>query len=312
MNTDAAGFGLALSRRFWEAHASLLYEAAPDIMAKAAVGLAGEGSECLGFDDELSRDHDFGAAFCLWLPASLLQSRLGDVERLMGLLPRRFEDFPVRMNPVARQNRVGPLSIEGFYTQFTGLPRAPEHWKEWRAIPETSLAACVSGQVFADPPGQFSAIREALLAFYPEEIRLKKLAARCMIMAQAGQYNLPRCVQRHDTVAAALATTRFAESALSLIFLLNRRYMPFYKWAWRGVGQLPVLGSLCAEALQRLVACPLEARLELVENLCDAVARHLRTEGLSTHPDSWLWAHGPEIQARITEPELRSLSVMAE
>ena len=78
--------GLELSRRYFEACLPLLQEQAGDILPLCAVGLAGEGSECLGFDDATSRDHDWGPGFCIWLSREDLarhRQRLEDVLRLL-------------------------------------------------------------------------------------------------------------------------------------------------------------------------------------------------------------------------------------
>ena len=138
-------------------------------------------------------------------------------------------------------------------------------------------------------------------------------------MAQAGQYNLLRSLRRGETATCMLAAARFSEQAISMIFLLNRRYMPFYKWAHRGVGELPVLGRETADCVTRLAGLDwtLGPRLEdkaggIVETLCEAVAERLRAEGLSDAPGAWLLEHGPSVQSRITTPELLRLPVMLE
>lgn len=223
--------GLSLSLEFFTESKPLLQDYIPDVMGQAAFGLVGEGSECFGFDDEISRDHDWGAAFCLWLPREKLRSCKERIESALSKLPGTFKGYSVRIHPNERMGRVGPIAIEDFYARFVGMERPPETWQEWRSIPEHALAACTNGEVFQDGTGAFTAFRHALLRYYPEDIRRKKIASRCMIMAQAGQYNLPRSLQRQEAGSAMLAAARFSEAALSMAFLLNCRYMPFYKWA---------------------------------------------------------------------------------
>ena len=75
--------------------------------------------------------------------------------------------------------------ISDFYRHFIGLSKAPENLAEWIRIPESFLAKATNGQVFTDPLGQFSTIRHSLLTFYPEDIRIKKIAYYACQMPKA-------------------------------------------------------------------------------------------------------------------------------
>ncbi|MGX8718673.1 MAG: DUF4037 domain-containing protein [Desulfovibrio sp.] len=308
--------GLDIAKLFFEDSLPLLNSRMPGVMECAAAGLAGEGSECLGFDDETSRDHDWGPAFCLWIPGDVLRAESTRIEQALALLPDAFMGYPTRMRPEARMGRVGPMSVEGFYSRFLGMPRAPQAWQEWRSIPEHHLCSCTSGAVFMDNTGQFSGIRKALLQYYPEDLRRKKIAARCMIMAQTGQYNLPRSLSRGELVPAMLAAARFAEAALSLVHLLNRRFMPFYKWAARSAAGLPVLGQEAVRTVETLAhtswGIPAQAShaVQEIEGLCAGAAQELRREGLAQAEGDWLWTIGPSVQMGVRDPEIRRLNVM--
>ena len=110
----------------------------------------------------------------------------------------------------------------------------------------------------------------------------------------------------------ALMVNKYWPVSLSTVFLINRKYVPFYKWAFRAVKQLPLMGMSIAEKLEHLVSLPLmetmpEAVAEPVEGICQEIADHLQSEGLLDSNDPWLFAQGPVIQAHIENNALRSM-----
>ena len=300
--------GLELCRQFnLQGGAPLIERTFGENGRRFAAGLAGPGSDCLGFDDELSRDHDFGPGFCLWLTDEDDETFGGELRRLYSELPRQFGGC-VRNTTPQGADRVGVMRIGDFYRRYTGCRDIPEGDAAWLRIPEHLLAAAVSGEVFRDGLGEFSRIRSGLLPCYPEDVRLKKLAARLFTMAQAGQYNYGRIMKRHDAAAAALALSEFARAALSAVHLLNRSYMPYYKWAFRSARRLPLL----SEAVTELDALflPETDREALIETICSRVSEFLKKEGLSSARDTFLIAHAEEVTLRIKSAALRNMGIM--
>ena len=303
--------GLELSRLYYEQIGRpALEEHFPELLPQMALGLAGVGSECFGFDDELSRDHDWGAGFCVWLDRPDYQECGAQIQAVYDALPGEWAGYPARRESPEGQGRVGVLCIQDWYARYTGTPGGPRTLDEWRRVPEAFLATAVNGEIFSDPLGRFTAIRRRLLEGYPEDLRLKKLAARAAVMAQAGQYNYPRCVKRGETAAAGLALAEFAKAAMSMAYLLNRRYAPFYKWMHRGLRGLLKLPRLYdqIEALFRAGS----AAEELVEGICLNAAAELRRQDLSNSRDPFLLAHSAELMSRIRDTELRKTHIMEE
>ena len=117
---------------------------------------------------------------------------------------------------------MGVSSIPEFYGRFLGPKGPPETLTQWLTVSDQALSVCTNGRVFQDVPGEFTRVREKLLAGYPEDVRRKRLAAQCAKAAQAGQYNHPRCVSRGDGVAALRALGEFLDHAQAVVFLLIR------------------------------------------------------------------------------------------
>jgi hypothetical protein len=298
----------------------MIEEKFPAYREKIAAGLVGDGSECFGFDDEISRDHDWGPAFCLWLTKEDYRIIGKLLRNELDKLPREFAGIKAREESLWGTGRTGVFEIGEFYKRFIGFDHVPEGLREWQVIPEENLAAATNGKVFVDLVGEFTAFRQQLREFYPEDLRLKKIASRCMTMAQSGQYNYTRCVQRGEYVAARLAEAHFINDTISMVFLLNRQYKPFYKWMHKAVKQLPILGDTMDRLFSDLVAdCAKEQqeivhirKSDLMEEACRLVIEELKRQRLSDSGSDFLLDHGPVVQTKIKDARIRDMNVWVE
>ncbi len=298
--------GLDLCRIFFETHGRpMIQKYFFDFHHRIAAGMVGEGSECLGFDDRISRDHDWGPGFCLWLDDQDFDEIGGSLQSAYDRLPRVFMGYDRRPGRLS-DGKVGVLRISDFYRRFTGLPHAPETLLQWVRQSDEYLCACTSGQVFDDPLGRFSKIRRILLNFYPEDVRLFKIACRCAACARSGQYNFMRCIKRGEFFAAAWALHEFCLDLMGLVFLLKRKFSPFFKWRHRAVKNLGSLGQSVHDSVGELLQPRKdEERQSIMERLSTSVIVELKNQGLSDSNSDFLLDHGLSIRNRISDAGLR-------
>ena len=308
--------GLELSRAFYEEFGKpMLEKQFPDLLPLLAAGLTGSGSECFGYDDALSWDHDYDPGFCLFLPdESVLDRKTAFLlERAYGKLPREYLGFRREfLNPVGGARR-GVLRIDGFFLKQVGSSDGVLSTEQWLSIPEYALAEATNGSMFYDTYGLITQIRDRL-SYYPEDVRLKRMAGHILLMAQAGQYNYRRCLGHGEPAAAQLAIIEFVNSAISVIFLLNRRYQPFYKWRFRAFRELPLSGDL-EEAFSFLLCSGNEGVIcERKEALIDRIISHvvvqLNDQELIGISGQDLEKHAYTVNDRIKDPNLRNSHIL--
>lgn len=401
--------GLKLARAFWtQMGKPMIATKYPQYAGRIAAGLVGHGSECYGFDDTYSQDHDFGPRFCLWLTDEDYAAIGEQLEADYEALPRKFSvdaqgrvtfeaharsdasgAFPsagagstvipdatnaptpgtatddtataesgaassdvaeamttpidAPLSPVTPRaqganRRDGVFRIGDFFESITGYRTAPAQTAphEWLMLAESTLAAATNGEVFADPTGQFSKTRQGFKDM-PDDVRLALISKRLGMIAQAGQYNLPRSLKRGDGAAAWLSIHEFVQATASLVFLVNVPmvvgYMPYYKWQFAALRKLS--GSMFAllpnvgeqlETVMRLSsavcyggagfgeggkgAAPAIKKInDIVEQIAADIVKELKREHLTTSGETFLEWQRPYVEDHIAsdDPVLKSL-----
>ncbi len=313
--------GLETAKQYYEIYGRQMIRGQfPERADQTAAGLVGYGSECLGFDDEISTDHDYGPSFCIWLPRELYQQCGKEMQAAYDALPKEFMGCSSRVEEGQGKGRVGVLCLEDFYLEILGTDRVPETEAEWFSLSEAALSTATNGAVFEDPCGKFTRIREGLLSYYPQEVWLKKLAESLARAAQAGQYNYARAMKRGERIAAEIALTEFVKETMQIVYLLNKKYAPFYKWMHRGMKELVVCSEI-GDMLALLYQIPDPAaawegvgagdflyhlntddgRVLVIEAVCNVLVQTLNEMELSGRQDNFLQNHVAEILGRATE-----------
>ena len=250
--------GLDLAEGFFkEAVRSMLKAHVPDLPYSAA--LIGGGSEVLGFDTEMSADHDWGPRAMLFLHPEDFEIHAPAIRALaMEHLPLTYRDYPIRIySPHAldagARHRLQPGSpgleprielytLRGFFQKYMGLdldrPLSPA---DWLTIPHHKLRSVVAGRVFCDGIG-LQAVRDRFF-WYPHDIWLYVLAS-CWLRIGEDQPLTGRAGSVGDNLGSAIIAWRLIRDMMRLAFLMERSYPPYPKWFGSAFIQLRCAPSL--------------------------------------------------------------------
>jgi hypothetical protein len=307
--------GLELSKAYYTQFGKpMLVSDFAELLPHIAVGLCGSGSECFGYDDEVSTDHDFEPGFCIFLPGEDAIDRKAafQLERAYAKLPKEFMGYTRQaVSPVGGSRR-GVIRINEFLKDRTGRDDGMLDTDQWLLIPEYALAEVTNGEIFYDGSGEFTKIRE-YLSDMPEDVRKKRLAGSLIIMAQSGQYNYMRCIKHGEAAAAQLAVFEFVKAAIQAAFLLNRRYMPYYKWSFRALRELPLLCSL-SDTFEFLLTTEnnadlYETKYYIIEDIASTVISALQEQRLTEAICGDLEKHAYSVNDGIKDQYIRNLSI---
>ncbi len=262
--------GLRLSELFFEQSVRPAFKKMLSIQEfqRLSFGLVGPGSECYGFDDELSRDHDWGPRVIVWVPSTTSKDTIARYQAIYdGLAPYCF-GYGYSRTLDSSIIRKGIHPIDGFFSSVLGYDHPPTTELEWIVVKEEALSLATNGKVFSDGSGLVTAFRASLMEYYPTDVWLKKISSRCALIAQYGQSNLLRSYARNDELGIGYELAMVAREAAMLVYLLKKQYRPYYKWLFLGLEGLGDLGCSVREQLKGLFAVrSMSERVEIIEVL---------------------------------------------
>ena len=263
--------GLQLDREYYEKIGKpMLMEKYSDHLSEMTIGMVGEGSDCFGFDDKYSMDHDWGPGFYIWLEKELYDEIGAKLQEDYNDLPSEYCGYQ-RINTEHGRRRVGVVNVDDFCIYYL----SEKAYNEWRdtgsispdnmlSIPEYRLAAFCNGEIFKKPEegdlSKLCELRSYIMEYYDKCTAVKLLCQKLAEFGQNAQYNYPRMKNRGDSTVAMQLLHTGLKRAVQAAYILNRKYAPHDKWLMRGTEEFSVLkelpglvGQITVEAARELL-----------------------------------------------------------
>ena len=251
--------GLELSARYFaQVVEPLIAAAMPDLHYGAA--RLGNGSEVLGYDTEMSADHNYGPMLQIYLGEADFSRAPELMAALDSGLPERFGDWLVRFpafgRPVGRphwltsNHGVEIMTLEAMVKVQIGVGLDPPAPLEWLAMSEQALLTLVKGAVFRDDHGMLARTRQQL-DYFSRDVWLLKLAAQWDRVGEERAF-VGRTGDLGDDLGSRVIAARLARDLMRIGFLIERQYAPYAKWfgtAFQNLDCAPQVGAALRQAL---------------------------------------------------------------
>ena len=258
--------GKTLSRNFFfEVAKPILDQYFPKLAYTA--GFLGYGSDVLGYDDEISRDHMWGPRFYLFLrPLDLCYE--DEIRAVFAQeLPYTYCGYSVNFsqpNPDDHGVQLAEMITEGPVNPLIWIQTVAEYLSEqlgradvgnftaadWLSISEHRLLSLAAGELYHDDLGMQQILNR--LAHYPDVVR-RYLIASCWDAIACEEAFVKRTGVYGDEIGSRLICARIAERLMRLCFLYRNTYAPYSKWFGTAFDRLDVpekLKTTLREALR--------------------------------------------------------------
>lgn len=250
---------------FHEIVQPILENTFPNLPYSAAI--IGIGSEVLGYDDEMSRDHDWGPRAMIFLTDADYNLQGDSVDKeLVHRLPMQYKGYRTDFrSPEEPSPRIEIMTIHELLMSFLNWDTCDDiEITDWLTFPEHKQRAITAGAVFHDEVG-LQSIRDRL-AYYPEDVWLYLLAAGWTRIGQE-EHLMGRSGMVDDEIGSAIIGSRLSRDLMRLCFLMEKTYAPYPKWFGTAFKQLrcaqellPILqGVQLASTWKRREKCLSEA-----------------------------------------------------
>jgi hypothetical protein len=272
--------GLEVARDFFfEWGLPRLEEAYPDLAQRVAAGRIA-GSDVLGGDDAISRDHFWGPHFDLFLSEADHAAFGKDVsESMNAAAPNPWKGHRLIGDP---PTSVAVHCIPAWINTWTGISKPSRDARYWEKANESQLYFLRHGAVFVDRSGELTHWRSALHE-YPETILRRRLSEETFRVWHHGEYNfVQRMVPRRDKVAIAVCLGEFLTGVMRIVLLMDRDFAPYWKWLAFEFRKRPSAAGYAPLVEALVSAGDIEQQARLVTEICAMLHEQLVAGGWVT------------------------------